>query len=122
MTQQNKESKRAEIPNWSAIHHAQIEQAQRSERMEKKQDKTDEKIDKLVSSISGLTATLTQYSSELRHARIDVNKLEKAVDKVRDDVETLKIDGNSRETRLKLIIGIMSALFSAALAWLIGGR
>lgn len=113
MTPQNDELK----PNLSVIHMAQLEQVKRSERIEKKQDRADEKVDKLVSSISGLTATLTQYSSELRHTSKDIDEMKDELKVIKGDIETLKIDGGSRETRLKMIIGVMAAVFSGMLAW-----
>lgn len=115
MTQQKNEPS----VNWQVIHQSQIEQAARSERIEKNQDRADEKIDKLVSAMSELTSTLTGYSRELRHTSKDLEETNEHVKSLTSRVTVLEIQGASRETRLKIIIGAMAAAMSFASAWVL---
>lgn len=88
-------------------------QAESAERAQK----TDEKIDRLTDSISELTSTLTGYASELRHTGQDMEKLETRVGTLEGKVSILQIEGATRETRLKIFIGIVSTALASAIAW-----
>jgi len=99
---------------WDIIVQSHAELAERAQ-------KTDEKLDRLTDSISELTATLTGYASDLRHASKDMDKVESRVDTLEDEVEILKIEGATRETRLKIFIGIVSTALASAIAWFFKG-
>ena len=105
---------------WELIAQSQIESAARAERIEQNQAKSDEKIDRLVSAISELTNTLTVYSSDLRHTNKDVDDIKDSHKELIKRVTVLEIDGASRETKLKIIIGTMAAVQAGIIAWFIG--
>jgi hypothetical protein len=129
MTQRNEE---LEI-KWETFSKSQLEQSERAERfeleqreranrMESSQDQTNQKLDNVVGELSGLSSSLTGLTVELRHVVEGNDRVSKEVDAITKRVTLLEINGASRETKLKIIIGVITAAFASLVTWFINNR
>ena len=133
MTQKAKESE----VKWEQYAKSQLEQSARAERFETEQreranriegriesthDQTNQKLDSVVGELSDLTSSLTGLTVELRHLVEGNGRTNKELDALSKRVTLLEISGASRETKLKIIIGVMTAAFASLVTWFINNR
>jgi len=129
MTQRSKESEvkweqyaKSQLEQSARAERFELEQRERANRMESSQDQTNQKLDSVVGELSGLSSSLTGLTVELRHVVEGNDRVSKEVDAITKRVTLLEINGASRETKLKIIIGVMTAAFASLITWFMGNR
>ena len=76
-------------------------------------------VSQMVESVNNLTISLTKNTVETSHNNKALDEIKESQKSLTDRVTVLEIDGASRETKLKMIIGVVTTALASVITFFI---